>query len=154
MKAGTAGSVVDIKYRSSQVGWIGYGEQSSWLYEKLADLVMVANNRMWNCDIQSLSESIQYGTYPAQKNGHYDFHLDVGKAASARKLSTSLLISEPEVDYAGGQFEFLVGKVPKQVDLAAGSLVVFPSYLLHRVKPVTIGTRESLVTWVHGPAWK
>ena len=32
-----------------------------------------------------------------------------------------------------------------------GDMIVFPSYLWHRVKPVTKGTRKSLVIWFIGP---
>lgn len=30
----------------------------------------------------------------------------------------------------------------------------FPSYVMHRVKPVTEGVRYSLVCWVSGPSFK
>ena len=35
-----------------------------------------------------------------------------------------------------------------------GDLVVFPSYVLHEVTPVTKGERNSLVCWVTGPSFK
>ena len=66
-------------------------------------------------------------------------------------------------EYDGGQLEFdfkNVSPVDEWVDekiynskvicsqiFKKGSIVVFPSYLWHRVTPVTRGTRYSLVAW-------
>ena len=38
--------------------------------------------------------------------------------------------------------------------LPKGSIVVFPSHVWHRVKPVTSGTRYSLVVWSIGDPFK
>ena len=38
--------------------------------------------------------------------------------------------------------------------LPKGSIVIFPSYIWHRVSPVTKGTRLSLVQWNLGPGFK
>ena len=35
-----------------------------------------------------------------------------------------------------------------------GTLILFPSYVLHEVKPVTKGERNSLVSWVTGKQFK
>jgi len=35
-----------------------------------------------------------------------------------------------------------------------GTLILFPSYTLHEVKPVTKGERNSLVSWVTGKQFK
>jgi PKHD-type hydroxylase len=55
-------------------------------------------------------------------------------------------------DYEGGDFEMrgLKDKVPR---LEEGSIIVFPSFLEHRVTPVTEGIRYSLVTWFVGPPY-
>jgi len=35
-----------------------------------------------------------------------------------------------------------------------GSVIAFPSYINHKVSPVTKGLRKSLVAWVSGPRWR
>ena len=35
-----------------------------------------------------------------------------------------------------------------------GTVIVFPSFVWHRVKPVLSGTRYSLVCWSLGQPWK
>ena len=43
---------------------------------------------------------------------------------------------------------------PQIFDKTQGKLFVFPSYHLHRVKPVTKGERNALIIWVTGPNFK
>jgi len=35
-----------------------------------------------------------------------------------------------------------------------GLIVAFPAWTLHRVTPVVKGSRQSLVAWISGPAFK
>ena len=66
-----------------------------------------------------------------------------------RKLSTTLLLNDPS-EFDGGTLEFHHHKdkltVCEELDMQ-GSLVVFPSFVYHKVNPVTRGVRYSLVTW-------
>ena len=41
----------------------------------------------------------------------------------------------------------------QQPNLKQGSFIMFPSYMKHRVTPVTSGTRYSAVTWAYGPSF-
>ena len=93
--------------------------------------------------------NLQYTEYDSKKEGHYDWHIDIGEGEYAgRKLSVVLLLND---DYEGGELEIWEkGFVPK----GKGNLFVFPSYLLHRVTPVTEGIRKSLVLWTSGPTFK
>ena len=70
-------------------------------------------------------------------------------------------LSDPN-DYEGGDLEFdfkqnaenenpqkrICSEIKEQ-----GSIVIFPSFVWHRVKPVTKGTRYSLVIWNLGKPW-
>jgi predicted 2-oxoglutarate/Fe(II)-dependent dioxygenase YbiX len=62
-------------------------------------------------------------------------------------------LSRPE-DYDGGDLELFDSVSPNSVDKTRGTFVVFPSFKLHRVAPVTRGTRWSLVAWVLGDRWR
>ena len=70
-----------------------------------------------------------------------------------RKLSVTVQLSDPS-EYEGGGFEFLECPNPDESSRKKGTVLVFPSYLKHRVLPVTKGTRKSLVAWFEGPRWK
>jgi PKHD-type hydroxylase len=74
---------------------------------------------------------------------------------SVRKLSISIQLTNPE-EYEGGELKLYDGDEDKTnvMDKTQGTLIIFPSYVLHEVMPVTKGTRNSLVAWVTGPQFK
>jgi len=144
--SGNEGIVSD--YRKSEVSWIQETQDSQWLYEKIANYAMAANKEMWNFDIWGYQDSLQYTTYYGN-GGHYDWHVDLGPNMSNRKLSVVLQLADPN-DYIGGDLEINSGGPILQVPRQLGLLCFFPSFLLHRVTPLTSGTRTSLVTWLCG----
>jgi len=116
------------------------------------NLVGQANKDFFNFELSSLTENLQYTEYDESVQGHYDWHFDIGEGPlnCNRKLSISIQLSDP-ADYEGGQLEFAMGKVAEKEQ---GTMVIFPSYLQHRVTPVTKGTRRSLVTWITGQPFR
>jgi PKHD-type hydroxylase len=144
---GTEGNISE--YRISDVAWINDSDDTEWLYSKIADYAKIANKEMWNFDIWGYQDNLQYTNYYGDGGGHYDWHLDLGPGLSNRKLSVVLQLSEG-TDYDGGELQINPGgsilSVPKQL----GLLCFFPSFLLHRVTPVTKGIRKSFVLWLGG----
>ena len=144
-----AKGAVDSNVRSSTV---------RWLYDRgvksiLNDYVVLANNNAFGVNLNGHCE-MQFTEYHASEGGHYDWHHDVhwnGSTNSDRKLSITIQLSDPS-EYEGGDFEFQECETPSCK--AKGSVLVFPSYLKHRVTPVTSGTRRSLVAWFFGPRWR
>ena len=160
LKPGTAGGGVNPSYRDSYINWIPRNQKTKWLYDKVYTLAMKANNAIgWDFHIMGLKEQIQYGEYyePEQsktnRGGHYDWHLDLGTSVPHRKLSLTVQLADPE-QYEGGELQFLLGREPKRVPRKKGAVVIFPSFYLHQVTPVTKGTRRSLVIWLSGPSFK
>jgi len=96
---------------------------------------------------------------------HFTWHVDNGLADApmgSRKLSFTFQLSDGE-DYDGGDLELATyaqaylgeGSGAARAALRErGTLIVFPAFMLHRVTPVTRGTRYALVGWVHGPAFR
>ena len=145
----------DPTIRSSKVKWLPKSAEFQGLYERIAQEIMIHNNQHFKFDLDCIREQIQYTEYHAEDKGQYDWHMDLGAGwASLRKLSVTINLSDPK-DYDGGVLEFnLGGKTITQGSKAKGAITVFPSYLLHRVSPVTRGTRKSLVLWVGGNAFR
>jgi PKHD-type hydroxylase len=106
----------------------------------------------WNFTLTDI-QNIQIGKYV--KDGHYEYHED-GHVLSSnkidRKISAVLFLSDPN-SYEGGQFEFKNAKLPYE-KFPQGSIIVFPSFLEHRVLPVTEGLRYTAVAWAVGPTFK
>ena len=141
----------DHAVRNSKVHW---WPEHHWVCSIMSHYIGLANKHYWEYDC-SFMESIQVSVYEA--GGHYAWHSDYGTSSDTnftRKLSASLLVSEPS-EYIGGDLEFIdyhgnLVKAPKE----KGSIIVFPSFVWHRVKPVTSGTRYSLVVWHLGKPFK
>ena len=148
--------------RSSMVKWLPQNSDWDWLYTKMMGFAQEANDALWNFDLHSAPESIQYTEYYAHENGHYDWHQDIGPGLlpSRRKVSITIQLSDSE-EYEGGDLELTSGgegqngfAVSNICPRGAGVAVLFPSYMMHRVAPVTKGTRRSLVLWVGGSHYR
>jgi PKHD-type hydroxylase len=150
-KATTVGSEqedVVSEYRLSEISWILDNPKTEWIYRKISDYAKIANDTMWNFDIWGYHDSLQYTKYYGN-GGHYDWHADLGPGISNRKLSCVLQLSTPE-EYEGGDLQMNPGGSILSVPKGLGTICFFPSFLLHRVTPLTSGTRKSLVTWLCG----
>ena len=157
----TLDQVKDLKKRrDSNVVWLN----EPWIYREIQPYVHRANkNADWNFQWES-SEHCQFTKY--NKGQYYTWHRDgfikPNKHDKIRKLSVTLSLSD-EKDYEGGELEFDFGHTDPSKErithkcteiLSKGSLVVFPSFIWHRVCPVKSGTRYSLVMWSSGGPFK
>jgi PKHD-type hydroxylase len=141
-------------YRSSVVRWLNVpGERE--IVDRLMHFVHASNRSNFGIDIAQPFD-LQFTEYHGSARGKYDWHQDVWLESNRmfdRKLSLVVQLSEPG-DYEGGGFEFFGIQHPGAVFAPRGSMLIFPSWLQHRVLPVTKGLRRSLVSWVEGPRWR
>lgn len=141
--------------RSSSIKWIPQNMKWNWLYSKLMDMAIEANQNLWNFDLHSAPEQIQYTEYYASEGGHYTWHQDIGPGMlSLRKVSITVQLSSPD-EYEGGDLDIWQGGNGHLTSpRGAGTVVIFPSYMMHRVSPVTTGTRRSFVLWLGGEHYR
>lgn len=144
--------------RKSDIVWLS----EKWIYKEIHPFINAANkNAGWNFD-WDWSQNCQFTEY--KKGQYYDWHCDShqnpydlpdspNEHGKIRKLSMTLTLSH-EDEYEGGDLEFDLRHntdVPEKIVCKEikpkGSIVVFPSFVWHRIKPVTKGTRHSLVCW-------
>lgn len=154
-EARLVGQQRDPGQRRATLAWLDEAEGAAWVGDRIADLVRDANRRAFGFDLTEFAESAQVAQYPATIGGHFDWHADIGDGpvARRRKLTLVIQLSEPET-YEGGALEIMPSAHIVTAPRARGSAVLFPSFLLHRVTPVTEGARASLTQWVHGPAFR
>lgn len=139
--------------RKSNIRWVPYSDDFNWVYDRLMNYITEANNALWDFNLHTVIDQIQYTEYKGN-GGHYDWHLDIGpKSINHRKVSVVVQLSNPE-DYVGGDLELHPGNTSFAVPRAKGAVVVFPSFLLHRVTPLSSGLRRSLVLWAGGEPYK
>ena len=156
---GESSSALIQEIRNSTIRWIDiYAHRE--INTILNDYVNAVNSSLFGFDISFGFNSLQYTEYngdgPAPQ--FYDWHMDClfDNAVLDRKLSAVVQLSSPD-DYEGGLFEMEGCARPSfnvEPFLPRGSLLIFPSYLKHRVLPVTKGLRKSLVTWYNGPKFR
>ena len=156
---GESSSALNQEIRNSTIRWIDiYAHRE--INTILNDYVNAVNSSLFGFDISFGFNSLQYTEYngdgPAPQ--FYDWHMDClfDNAVLDRKLSAVVQLSSPD-DYEGGLFEMEGCARPLfnvEPFLPRGSLLIFPSYLKHRVLPVTKGLRKSLVTWYNGPKFR
>ncbi len=144
-----------LDVRSSKIKWIPHSNDWNWLYNKFQDMITEANGELWNFNIYDIVEEIQYTEYHASDSGHYDWHQDIGPGdASLRKISLTVQLTDSDL-YEGGDLEIWQGgEVRDKTPRGSGIVIIFPSYMMHRVTPVTKGVRRSLVLWVGGEHYK
>jgi PKHD-type hydroxylase len=153
------GSIKDgnIENRKSKIKWIN----SNSIVKEIGKIVQLHNKKCnWNFDLKTF-EPLQYTIY--EIGNHYDWHIDSHikpyKDNTIRKISFTICLNE---DYEGGEFELswpnpkpekhLYYKFNEQFSM--GTIVSFPSFIWHRVKPVTKGIRKVLVGWAIGAPFK
>lgn len=138
--------------RRSNVDWMNKSQDTAWVFEKLAHVVSSLNAAHFRFDLLGFGEPIQLTNYEASEQGTYDWHQDFGTKVS-RKLSLVLQLTDP-AEYEGGNLEILTRNQPDAIQKRRGLITVFPSWTLHRVTPVTQGSRQSLVAWISGEPFK
>jgi PKHD-type hydroxylase len=143
---------VDLEYRESKVEFIMPSENTAFIYRRLTDNIINLNSRFFNFHLSGFDEALQLTEYNAP-SGKYKRHLDCGLGTRIRKLSVVVQLSDPK-DYEGGELLLHLGDSPDKPNNPQGMMVVFPSYILHEVTPVTKGTRHSLVGWTCGEQFK
>ncbi len=140
--------------RISKVSWIQLEEGTQWIFDRLAQCAITANKEMgWDFDLSGFGDEIQYTEYFGENNGHYSWHGDIGPNVPHRKLSIVVQLTDPE-EYEGGELELSAGSFLVDAPNKKGSVIIFPSFVLHRVLPLTSGERRSLVSWISGPRFK
>jgi len=138
--------------RKSKICWLYAPDDMGWVFQRVAGMVQDLNERFFNFDIFGLNEGFQFTNYKAP-SGKYGKHVDRLTNSIIRKLSISIQLTDPK-EYEGGELYIYEQEKGTLLDKKQGTLIMFPSYVLHEVTPVTKGERNSLVTWVTGNQFK
>ncbi len=154
-EGGLVGGVADTRIRRAGLVWVDDLPDAGWVMDRMIALVAQANRQAFDFDLTEFAESAQVARYGAEVQGHFDWHSDIGAGtfAARRKLTVVVQLTDPDA-YEGGALELCPDSAVVAVPRAIGHATVFPSFVLHRVTPVTAGVRWSLTLWAHGPAFR
>ena len=152
---------LDIKQSMDLIisGRTDWKEEDDVFYNTFKDVLETYKKCMYplsNICLGGNTEDTGYQIQETAPGGFYEWHTDNGinfmnGTSPVRKISMSLLLNH-ESEFDGGDLELCEeGKV---APLKQGHAIFFASFLNHRVKPVTRGTRKSLVMWFGGTPFK
>jgi PKHD-type hydroxylase len=147
----------DLKTRTCKISWIYPTEKSQWIFDIIIAGFVRLNQENYGFDLDQF-EPLQFTRYDAGRREFYGPHVDcaygIMSQMTSRKLSMVIQLSDP-ANYTGGELRLHVGhKKPLVAPKERGTVIVFPSNILHEVTPVKSGRRHSLVTWAHGPLFR
>lgn len=141
--------------RRARITWLDEVGNADWVFARILDTIARVNREHFGFELTEFAERMQIAWYDGGAGAHFDWHTDIGDGALAarRKLTIVVQLSHP-TDYEGGELETNCDGRTVSATRSRGSATVFPSFVLHRVTPVTAGGRYSLTTWVHGPDFR
>ena len=144
----------DDSIRDSEICFFNSADpEGNWIYQRLSGLINEINQQFWNFDLNRI-ETLQYSEYSVGQ--FYKDHVDMmyqSPNRAVRKLSFTVQLTDPD-EYEGGNMLFKTSLDPQPGKRQKGTIMFFPSYIVHEVTEVTKGTRHALVGWVTGPAFK
>ena len=140
-------NTVDHNYSNNRDNAYVPGDKNSWwLYNELEKLTIDANNKLFQFDIQYVTDPLHYVIYPEpnkpgktgetrEQGGFLDWHMDIGQ---------------------GGVFHCWFGCSGSFIDLPRqkGDVLVMPTFIMHNVSPITRGDRRALVFWTGGEPFR
>lgn len=134
---------------ASDVSWLKIAAAPTWLVERIRDLLAEAAGQ-FAFDISAPLEDLKLMKY--RRSNRVAWHVDCGGGTTrTRKLTLTALLSAPDT-FAGGALT--VAGYPSELHRDIGDVVIFPSFLAHKVTTVTSGTRHTLIAWAHGTPFR
>ena len=138
--------------RKNKVVWLDEQDDLDWAYRKMTDAITYLNAQFFNFDLYGFTEQLQFTEYNAPGD-NYKLHIDRSFNGVIRKLSIVIQLTNPD-EYEGCDLEIHDSLEPIKLKRDQGTMLAFPSFTLHKVTPITKGTRHSLVAWIGGPNFK
>ncbi len=77
--AGLVRQARDHNLRRADLVWLDDVDGTSWVMDRVIDLVRAANRDVFDFDITDFAESPQVARYGAEREGHFGWHSDVGE---------------------------------------------------------------------------
>jgi len=142
----------DTKIFNNKINFILPSQEVNYIYEKIYQSVVETNNEQFHFNLYGFGEPLKFIEYNETFRGFISLHSDLGYNGPSRfrKLTVIVQLSD-ENSYEGGDLVIQHENVKHKITRKQGSIIIFPSFLLHEVKEVTKGIRNSLVTFAYGP---
>lgn len=144
--------------KNSRYAVIKYDSDNQWFFNKFLSVLNEANKEFFGLNLLGF-DHLLYMVNDSNKSEH-SYHMDYSLQNSntdyshlSVKLSCNLFLST-ESEYDGGEFEIIINENHKvKIEQLKGRMVFFPSFMMHKMYPITRGIRKSILIHGLGPSW-
>jgi PKHD-type hydroxylase len=99
-------------------------------------------------------DTVNLNEYSESNSGEYKWHNDF-PLGNVEENKLTVIVNLSTEYYEGGTLELFQMGPSRVFEIETpGSIVVFPSWIYHRVTPVTKGNRRTLSMWISGPSFR
>ena len=125
--AGLVRATTAHNIRRADLVWLDDLPAAAWVLDRMIGVVAEANRKAFNFDLRDFAESPQVARYTAERQGHFDWHSDIGAGslAARRKLTIVVQLSDPGT-YQGGTLELRPDSNIRQAPASWGTAIIFP----------------------------
>jgi len=125
--------------------------------ENIEDLIDSTNNQFFNFTTRNFTrfDCVNHNVYKANVKGQYEWHYDGENFDKGYTAKLTALVNVSEKEYQGGDFYIWWGNSLHVKEFKKpGTVLIFPSFMAHKVTPVTKGERKTIAFWKKGPWWQ
>jgi predicted 2-oxoglutarate/Fe(II)-dependent dioxygenase YbiX len=140
----------------STVKLIPYGQIKHLISDLMVEAYQAAHLELGYITFpQSDNIACHFNIYDSNSKDHYDWHIDKSLSA-AHDVKCTILINLSTEPFEGGELQLFPSTEIVDIPLMSepGSACMFKSHTIHRVKPVTSGTRKTLTVFIMGPKFR
>ena len=138
--------------KTAKTSIVQWNKSKEYLF-KIEDLAHMTNENYFGFNINRYHEfsTVNYNEYSSEQQ-EYGWHADGFKLEKQSDIKLTVIVNISTESYTGGELQFFLNNERTIHDMnAPGTMIVFPSWIQHRVTPVTSGIRKSLSFWLIGP---
>lgn len=139
--------------KTAKVSIIQWNKAKEYL-STIEDLAHATNENYFGFNINRYHDfsTVNYNEYSSEQKQEYGWHSDGYRLEKQADIKLTVLVNISTESYTGGELQLFLNKeVTVDVMNDMGTVIVFPSWIQHRVTPVTSGTRKSVSLWLIGP---
>jgi PKHD-type hydroxylase len=143
---------LDFTIFNAKRSYLFPNDDTNDIYQKIGNTIVEQNQKIWNFNLFDFGEPIKFMEYNEYMTGHAAMHTDLAHHGVTRFRKLTIIIQlTDKSEYEGGELILQHYEKPYIMPKTQGTIIIFPSFLLHEVKPVTKGVRNSLVAFAYGP---
>lgn len=140
--------------KTKLIPWINIKDYLPYFWDKIKNV----NLNSFGYDIiePSVFDSVHYNIYSSKSKDRYDWHVDSASIEDPLvDIKFTVLINISDKKYTGGQFKMFNTNEFEAAELnTPGNMIMFKSYINHRVEKVLTGERKTLALFIKGPAFR